>query len=492
MGRNVLEIKPTVNINKDISVYAHCTKKQSSFSKSGAMTIFIVNNGTSEHTASIKMPLSNKKSIEVQSYIITSPNENSTDTFLNGKKLSVDDLENEEMLLIPKIRRARTMTHLTLSLPRKSAGFFVIPSARIPICINTECEMDILIDEILDDQNINFSGETSTQVQSRFSENGKDSALNELYNMMGKELQAGETYYRNIEQKNQNGNKDWKKILLNRVREGTLKKPIKDEVLDKKQEDLRQKIIDNAKTIDKHKTFIENSQKKVDFKHLLLGRNKEFEKKKELKKTLIDELTSNEVETILRNRQKDKDNDKYKLTSAELDEIFSILSKNFKKSNKHKRAINMDLLNLQTKDFSQEDVSLNNKFKEFQMASAPVKNKTKNTESKKVLASLKPLLPSKSVKTTSTTTTKPKKDVTGSSELKTALDSFESIEDDLDDHSFYEKLGFTVIQSKPTVKELFEADLNNNKLDDDEFALEDDIQAYLAKNKPEFYKVSKT
>lgn len=70
MGRNVLDIKPTLG-HPELSVYAHCTKHQNDFIRSGAMTVLVVNNCTTNHTLLLKFGTVLLKSTEVQSYILT-------------------------------------------------------------------------------------------------------------------------------------------------------------------------------------------------------------------------------------------------------------------------------------------------------------------------------------------------------------------------------------------------------------------------------------
>lgn len=71
MGSLVLDVKSGRN-NDGTSVFAHCTKKQNSFVRRGAMTILIVNNGTEEFKALFRQSPTNGKTTEVQSYLLTS------------------------------------------------------------------------------------------------------------------------------------------------------------------------------------------------------------------------------------------------------------------------------------------------------------------------------------------------------------------------------------------------------------------------------------
>lgn len=72
MGRVVLDVRSTGN-NEAAAVFAHCTKKQNSFVRRGAMTILIVNNGNENYTALFRQSNTNLgKTIEVQSYLLQS------------------------------------------------------------------------------------------------------------------------------------------------------------------------------------------------------------------------------------------------------------------------------------------------------------------------------------------------------------------------------------------------------------------------------------
>nr|XP_022902509.1 protein PFC0760c-like [Onthophagus taurus] len=202
MGRNVLEIKPSTGFERlekwdQIFISAHCTKNQNSFSRRGAITISIINNKTEEHLISLKLPLNvvNLKHIEVQSYILTSDNENSTFAYLNNKPLSMD-LLRQNQVLIPKIRRARLTKSLTLTTPPKSIGFFVLPDARIPICINDEDETNLIMEEIEEEENSVNQFVPKTQINSR-NNDLKSTKLIDLYNQLKNELEIDEKFYGN-------------------------------------------------------------------------------------------------------------------------------------------------------------------------------------------------------------------------------------------------------------------------------------------------------
>lgn len=461
MGRNVLDVKP-INANPNVHFFGHCTRKQNSFSKMGAMTVLLVNNGTFEHTTSLKLPtISQPKTIEVQSYILTSPSSNSAEVYLNGNKLILDT-SNVEMMLIPKIRRARFSTHLSLSVPPKSLGFFVIPGARVPICINSENEINEIRDEIDEDQNISFEDDHIVELQPRISENSRHTSLNELYKMMEKELEADERFYRQTSRKE--NNKDWMRILLERARETKRSKTTDPPKVESKNE-LRQLLTGNVKALEKHK-------KKLDLKNLLLGKTIELEKRKEAKKALIGELTSEEMDKILSERDRTKRIQKL-LTSAEFDEILAMTSKKYRKarSSTKKRAINMEQLKLKT-DYQPDPERIDKKKQELEADleskenfpnEEPKKSKHKNKLTSFKLTALKEPFPKKQV--------------------------FPNIFDEsllFGDDTLFDKPKNTAKESN---KELFETYYEDN-LKKSNTKLDDDIEALLSDDKPTYEHVS--
>lgn len=77
MGRKVLDVKFSQEKNAHLHAYSHCTRKQNDFSKVGAITIMAVNNDTTSHTLALRIGTGNIKKIMVQSYILTTVDENS-------------------------------------------------------------------------------------------------------------------------------------------------------------------------------------------------------------------------------------------------------------------------------------------------------------------------------------------------------------------------------------------------------------------------------
>lgn len=78
MGCTVLDTKPTVHRHGSF-VYAHCTRSQNSYIRGGALTILVVNFNEDAYKVKIKLgSLPPEKAMEVQEYIFTSNDPNST------------------------------------------------------------------------------------------------------------------------------------------------------------------------------------------------------------------------------------------------------------------------------------------------------------------------------------------------------------------------------------------------------------------------------
>lgn len=78
MGRNVLEMRSSniMNYDSQTYMYAHCAKRQNSHK--GAVAIFMVNMQENPVNGSVRFIGSPVKNVEVQSYILTSPDENTS------------------------------------------------------------------------------------------------------------------------------------------------------------------------------------------------------------------------------------------------------------------------------------------------------------------------------------------------------------------------------------------------------------------------------
>lgn len=116
--------------------------------------------------------------------------------------------ENEKFSFAPKLRRAQVTKFLSLPLPGKSIGFFVLPGARVPVCINEEYNMNLLMQEIHEDQNIKFETESEEDDEKfelpRFeneeaSRNEEPLDFNKVFRQIEKELENDEDYYKNFQ-----------------------------------------------------------------------------------------------------------------------------------------------------------------------------------------------------------------------------------------------------------------------------------------------------
>ncbi|XP_064210852.1 uncharacterized protein LOC100141957 [Tribolium castaneum] len=235
MGRTVLDVKPTIG-HAGLSVYAHCTRHQNDFIRSGAMTVLV------DH--------------------------------------------------------------------------FVLPGAQIPVCASEENDLKQLIEEISEDQNIPFSAEVSVDVTPRLAER-KTPTLHELQEVMMKELESDERFYKQIKTKKSGHESDARKFFIEQT---------------------------------KHRHFDDYKRPK--------------HKDEETKKIFELELTSAEIRKVLADRAKAKAAKKHIIfTSDELEEIMDkatekilnsknaairIRKKSKREAPRDKKDINMRLLKLKT------------------------------------------------------------------------------------------------------------------------------------------------
>lgn len=78
MGRTVLDTRNTFH-RSGSHVYASCTRNQNSYIRRGALTILVVNDNNGEYKVKIKLgTLPPEKAMEVQEYIMTTSDLNST------------------------------------------------------------------------------------------------------------------------------------------------------------------------------------------------------------------------------------------------------------------------------------------------------------------------------------------------------------------------------------------------------------------------------
>ncbi|KAJ8930098.1 hypothetical protein NQ314_017143 [Rhamnusium bicolor] len=268
------------------------------------------------------------------------------DILLNEKRLT-PDLLSEKNPFEPKLRRAKSKSHISMEVPPISIGFFVLPGARIPVCINEEKEINFLLEEIAEDQNLPLSEEMVLKFGSR-SSFVNNPTLEEIAQRMKKEMQSDEKFYNNDQMLN---------FKLN-----TLKQRIQDDPAeDKINQRGRKFFIERAKFTDRQKKHRDVERRKDELKKFLSEKAKASDSyKHEIKiesKSKHLELTSDEVEKILKDRAKARAAQRNIIfTDEELDALMQKASRKFLKhkfkrsvptEKRQKRDINMQLLDRQ-------------------------------------------------------------------------------------------------------------------------------------------------
>lgn len=117
--------------------------------------------------------------------------------------------ENEKISFTPKLRRAHVTKYLSLPLPEKSISFFVLPGARVPVCVNEEYDMKLLMQEIYEDQNVKFGSEENDENyelsniqpdENEETDNKPEQVnFNEIFKQIEEELENDEKYYNNYQ-----------------------------------------------------------------------------------------------------------------------------------------------------------------------------------------------------------------------------------------------------------------------------------------------------
>ncbi|CAH1170402.1 unnamed protein product [Phaedon cochleariae] len=334
MGSNVLEARATTS-HAGTNIYAHCTRKQNSFVRRGAMTVMIVNDNSSKYKVKVKLGTTlPEKSMEVQTYLLTSSGLNSTVVSLNGRLLTQDILQNK-FPFEPKIRRSKSSSHILLAVPPHSIGFFVLPGARVPVCIEEEKELELLLEEMEMNQNMPLSEEI-LNLESR-SSFGKNQILEELAQKMKQEMKSDQQYYSTIP-------------LISRIENIKEKEDVEPGKIDDRG---RRLFIDRVKLAERQKKHLDFQKKRDELRKFLLDKAKttKQEPKIETKAKHI-ELTSAEAEKILKDRAKQRAARRNVVfTDEELDALIQKASRNFYKKKvkrsvqpKQRRHINMQLL----------------------------------------------------------------------------------------------------------------------------------------------------
>lgn len=129
---------------------------------------------------------------------------------LNGELLDDIELPSNKLQFVPVISLSHVGKFLTLTLPARSIGFYVIPNALSTLCIHEE-EMDMVKDEIKADH----EKETSKDYIDKTAETLKSIAdIDQLYKIMEKELDSNEHYYHDAIKR-----KEWRELLIKKIKE---------------------------------------------------------------------------------------------------------------------------------------------------------------------------------------------------------------------------------------------------------------------------------
>ncbi|CAG9835625.1 unnamed protein product [Diabrotica balteata] len=323
MGCQVLETKSSI-FQDDTNIFAHCTRKQNSFVRRGALTVMVVNDRPLKYIAKVK--LGNgvpEKSVEVQTYILTSQCLNSTKIYLNDQVLT-PEIFHKKNPFEPKIRRTKATSHILLSLPPSSIGFFVFPGARVPVCIEKEKETKLLLEEIEEDQNMPLSEEVALRLGTRGTFT-KHNFLEQMAQNLKEEMKSDDNYYNNPSRfyaTYSDTNEDFNGF------EGKSKKH----------------FLERTKLGDKHKKVFDFEKKRDFFKKYLQERSKTV--KPTLKtgdKLTRMELSSSEIERLLKERAVERAAQKNIIfTDEELDALIKKASRSLHKS-RHRRSVHHNI-----------------------------------------------------------------------------------------------------------------------------------------------------
>ncbi|XP_028138980.1 uncharacterized protein LOC114333224 isoform X2 [Diabrotica virgifera virgifera] len=324
MGCQVLETKSSL-FQDDTNIFAHCTRKQNSFVRRGALTVMIVNDRPVKYKVKVKLGNGiSEKSVEVQTYILTSKCLNSTQIYLNDEILT-PEIFLKKNIFQPKIRRTKATSYILLSLPPSSIGFFVFPGARVPVCIEKEKETNLLLEEIEQDQNTALSEEVALLLGNR-GKFTKHNYLEQITQNLKEEMKSDDNYYKSPSRfyaTYSDTNEDFAENNSNNL------------------EDKNKKhFFDRTKFGDKHKKAFDFEKKRDFFKKYLQ------EKSKTVKPTLKTgdkhtkmELSNDEIERLLKERAVERAAQKNIIfTDEELDALIRKASRSLHKS-RHRRSV---------------------------------------------------------------------------------------------------------------------------------------------------------
>lgn len=277
---------------------------------------------------------------------------------MNGNLLTSEILK-EKNPLTPKIRRARTPSHIPLFLPPKSIGFFVLPGARTPVCIDKEIETKLLLEEIEEDQNGILPEDLGLTLGPR-SLFGRNRMLEAITQHLKEEMSSDEKYYN-------------KPILAARSESAKEKKVQAKE--EKAMERGRKFFIDRARLSQKQRKQLDLEKRREELQKFLMNRNKS-RKTDEMKlesKTNNMEFSSKEIESILKERAKARAAERnIVFTDEELDAIMQKASFKFVKKvkrsvskNRARKDINMPFLERLVNLLDESDNRPKNEYDDF-------------------------------------------------------------------------------------------------------------------------------
>lgn len=121
MGETVLDLEVTKGDQMETHIYAHCAKNMS-----GAFTIFALNTGYDESSATLRIPPL-KSGNAFDEYILT-VNSESGNVKLNGEDLT------ENTPVTPVLRMKKMVRPISLTIPARSIAFWTFPEAILNEC----------------------------------------------------------------------------------------------------------------------------------------------------------------------------------------------------------------------------------------------------------------------------------------------------------------------------------------------------------------------
>lgn len=249
------------------------------------------------------------------------------------------DILREKDPFKPGIRRAKTISHILLAVPSYSVGFFVLPGARMQVCIDNEQETDLLLEEIENDQNAQLPKELEFMLESR-SSLGRNHILEEITQHLRDEMLVDKMYY-NTE-------------LLKSRKHDNLKDENENPVVHEKITDKGRKLLLDRMKQKKYRDFEKRREEMKKFLHERTRINKNYNKiQGDIKKQtevkgggmLFETTERSYFKTLSNNNVPATSQRSGVLTDEEIDKLIFEASHQFIK-NKRKRDINMQLLKL--------------------------------------------------------------------------------------------------------------------------------------------------